>query len=207
MKTQDDVARECNLANHGWYGRVKRCLDLFLAIVSAIVLGPAMLIIALAIRLDSPGAAIYRQKRVGACGRLFIIYKFRTMKTGTPTMATADMQHRASIPFTRLGPLLRKISLDELPQIFNIIRGDMSFVGPRPALPSQEDVNSLRKQFGVDSLRPGITGLAQVMGRDELDAETKVGYDCDYCKRLSLWNDLKIVWLTIGAVMSARGNK
>lgn len=189
------------------YQAVKRVIDLVLAVTLLAVLWPLLLVLALVIRLDSPGPAIYRQERVGTLGRLFTFYKFRTMRIGTPVLSTAEMQAQQVKPYTRLGPFLRRTSLDELPQLFNIIKGEMSFVGPRPALPSQHDVNALRKARGVEAVRPGITGLAQARGRDDLDVETKVNYDAEYCRNIGLLFDVRIVLETIGAVVSARGNK
>jgi len=189
------------------YPETKAALDKIAGGVLLVLLSPLFLLLFALIGFDSRGSAIYRQKRVGRCGRLFTILKFRTMKTGTPTLSTEEMQRQASKPFTRLGPLLRKTNLDELPQLFNILRGEMSFIGPRPALPSQTDVNTLREELGADAVRPGITGLAQVMGRDDLDTPTKVGYDAEYCRRLSFGFDLLILLRTLGAVLSARGNK
>lgn len=189
------------------YQVAKRVIDLMLAILLLPFVGPLMLALAILIRLDSAGPAIYRQDRVGAFGSVFTFYKFRTMYVGTPVLSTAEMQERQIKPYTRIGPFLRKTSLDELPQLFNIIKGEMSFVGPRPALPSQVDVNALRKQHGVDAVRPGITGLAQARGRDDLDVATKVSYDAEYCRNMSLLFDVKIVLETVGAVVTARGNK
>lgn len=191
----------------GMYRTLKTAVDLSAAAVMLVILGPLLLLVALLIRLDSAGPAIYRQRRVGRSGKPFTMYKFRTMKVGTPVLSTAEMQHQAAVPFTRLGPILRKTNIDELPQLINILKGEMSFIGPRPALPSQTDVVSLRTQSGADCVRPGITGLAQVMGRDDLDVETKVGYDTEYCRDLGLLADLSILLKTFGAVVSARGNK
>lgn len=189
------------------YHSLKLGLDYGLALVLLPLLLPLLCLLTVLIRLDSRGAALYRQTRVGQRGRLFTIYKFRTMKTGTPTLSTAEMQRQNYSPFTRLGPWLRKSNLDELPQLFNILRGEMSFIGPRPALPSQTDVNTLRAAQGADAARPGITGLAQVMGRDDLLTPVKVGHDAQYCRRMSFQLDLNILWRTIGAVLSGRGNK
>jgi len=191
----------------GIYPPIKRAIDLMGAVVLLILLSPLLALVAIVVRLDSPGPAIYRQERVGRRGSRFTMLKFRTMKVGTPVLSTAEMQRRPEIPFTRIGPLLRKTNIDELPQLVNIIRGEMSFIGPRPALPSQTDVVTLREQSGADVLRPGITGLAQVMGRDDLEVPTKVGYDTEYCRRLSLALDLKILLLTFAAIISGRGNK
>lgn len=207
MKDEMNVVLSRGIARTGLYLYVKRILDLCFAIVVTLAISPVLLLLALAIRLDSSGSAIYRQLRVGVNGKKFVIYKFRTMKIGTPELSTADMQVQPIKPYTRLGPLLRKTSLDELPQLFNVIRGDMSFVGPRPALLSQENVNSLRSKYRVDSLRPGITGLAQVMGRDDLDPETKVNYDRKYAENISFLTDIKILMMTASEVISARGNR
>lgn len=189
------------------YTKTKSVIDVVAALVMLIILSPVLLIVALAVRLDSPGPAIYRQTRAGRFGKSFTMYKFRTMKVGAPVLSTADMQSLNRIPFTRLGPFLRKTNLDELPQLFNIIKGQMSFIGPRPALPTQTDVVGLRLECGADGVRPGITGLAQVMGRDDLDVITKVRYDDEYCRRLSFVFDAKVLFLTLGVVLSARGNK
>jgi len=191
---------------------VKRLIDVIGAAVLLVIFAPLLVFVAAAIRLDSSGPAIYRQKRVGRFGKHFVMLKFRTMKVGTPTLSTAEMQQwlkagRAANPYTRIGPILRKTNLDELPQLWNVLRGEMSFIGPRPALPSQEDVVNLRENLGVHSVRPGITGLAQVMGRDDLDVETKVNYDAKYCRELSFISDLSILFRTFGAVLSGRGNK
>jgi len=189
------------------YNPVKQILDRLFALILLVFFAPLMFVISALIRLDSPGEALYKQKRIGRYGKEFTIYKFRTMRTGTPVLPTDQMQMNEYIPITKIGSILRKTSIDELPQLINILKGEMSFIGPRPALPSQTDVNTLRAQLGVDTAIPGITGLAQVMGRDDLDNETKVKYDADYCREMSLGFDLKILTLTFNAVKSSRGNK
>ena len=189
------------------YLRLKSTLDWLLALILLIVLAPIMLFIALLIRLDSRGPACYRQQRVGQGKQPFTILKFRTMRSDTPDLSTEEMQRRGLNPVTRVGKVLRKTSLDELPQLLNILRGEMSFIGPRPALPSQVDVNTRRELFGVHQVRPGITGLAQVMGRDDLDTDTKVNYDADYCRRMSLWFDARLIIMTFAAIISSHGNK
>lgn len=203
-RCSDPAARVC--APKG-YALVKRILDLVFAVALLVLLSPLLVLIALLIRLDSSGPAIYSQQRVGAWGRLFTFYKFRTMKTGTPVLSTAELQQRQLKPYTRIGPFLRKTSLDELPQLINVIKGEMSFVGPRPALPTQNDVNTLRERCGIQGFKPGITGLAQARGRDDLDAETKVNYDLEYCRNISFLMDARVIAETITAVLSARGNK
>lgn len=189
------------------YCLVKNVLDFLMASIMLIVLSPLLVLIAILIRLDSRGPALYQQVRVGTFGKLFTIYKFRTMEVGAPVLSTEDMQYQKVIPITRVGALLRKTSLDELPQLINIIKGEMSFIGPRPSLPTQTDVNELRVQMNAQCARPGITGLAQVAGRDELDAPTKVGYDAEYCRNLSMGFDIKILIRTFVVVVSGRGNK
>jgi len=195
------------LSPHRRYRRVKRALDLVASVLGLVVTAPLFAVIVAAIRLDSRGPAIYRQVRMGAKGKLFTIFKFRTMKIETPVLSTEEMQKQGYDPYTRLGRPLRKTSLDELPQLWNILKGEMSFIGPRPALPSQADVLALREEAGVTPALPGITGLAQVRGRDDLDNPTKVAYDAEYCRHLSFLEDLKIVCLTFSALFSARGNK
>lgn len=189
------------------YEPLKLALDWLLAFCLFLMLWPVLLLLCLVVRLESPGAAIYRQVRVGKGGRNFTIYKLRSMKTGTPTLSTEEMVRQNYSPYTRIGPLLRKSSLDEIPQLFNILKGEMSFVGPRPALPSQQDVNELREARGVHAVRPGITGLAQVRGRDDLDTETKVGYDAEYCRTMSPLTDLRIALQTVAVIFTGRGNK
>lgn len=189
------------------YHHIKAGLDFVAALLMIVALSPILVVTAVLIRLDSRGPAIYRQSRMGTSGRQFTIYKFRTMMTGTPSLSTEEMQQQGRLPLTRLGHILRKTSIDELPQLFNIIKGEMSFIGPRPSLPTQADVNTLRAEMGAEWTKRGITGLAQVMGRDDLDVETKVGYDAEYCRKMSLKFDIKVMILTIGTVLSSRGNK
>lgn len=189
------------------YQPLKHTLDHLAASVLMIPLLPILALVAVAIRLESRGPALYKQTRVGQFGRPFTIYKFRSMKIDTPTLSTEEMQRQNFDPFTKIGPFLRKSNLDELPQIFNILKGEMSFIGPRPALPSQHDVNELRREMNVEMARPGVTGLAQVRGRDDLDTITKVGCDAQYCRTMSLIIDTGIIFYTIGAVLTGRGNK
>lgn len=189
------------------YQKLKTNFDMCMSGILMIVLSPVLLMLVVLICLESPGSAIYRQKRVGRQGRLFTIYKFRSMRRDAPLLSTEDMELQVKKPFTRLGLMLRKTNLDELPQLFNILQGDMSFIGPRPALPTQVDVNTRREELGADAVKPGITGLAQVMGRDDLDTETKVQYDAEYARNLSLLEDFQILVRTLGVVFTGRGNK
>jgi len=189
------------------YASVKAALDHAAAAALLVALLPLLALIVLMIRLDSPGPAVYRQRRVGRGGRVFTIYKFRTMAVDAPLLSTEVMQRQGRSPLTRLGPFLRKTSLDELPQLVNILKGEMSFIGPRPALPSQADLNGLREHLGVHRLLPGLTGLAQVLGRDDLDTSTKVACDARYCRELGFALDLRILGQTFAALWTGRGNK
>jgi O-antigen biosynthesis protein WbqP len=174
---------------------MKRLFDLALAIVAATALALPIALVWLAVRLTSKGPALYWSDRVGQGNRIFRMPKFRSMRVGTPAVAT----HLLSDPkvyLTPIGSFLRKSSLDELPQLWSILRGDMSFVGPRPALFNQDDLVALRTEFGVDQLLPGLTGWAQVNGRDELPIPQKVELDVEYMQCRSLWFDVRILWLT-----------
>jgi O-antigen biosynthesis protein WbqP len=178
--------------------------DILLALVLGILLLPAMAIIAVAIRLTSPGPAIYWSRRVGRNNRLFWMPKFRTMYVGAPEVATHLLiESRKWI--TPVGRWLRKTSLDELPQLWSILVGDMSFVGPRPALFNQHDLIQLRTQAGVHTLRPGLTGWAQIHGRDELSVPMKVVLDTFYLQNRSFWLDLYILVTTAAKVVRGEG--
>jgi O-antigen biosynthesis protein WbqP len=182
----------------------KRLTDLLLTIGALTFLAPVFLFIAIIIKLDSPGPVFFRQKRVGQNGHLFEIYKFRTMHTGTPDLPTDQMLKLPS-PITKVGKFLRKTSLDELPQLINVIKGEMALVGPRPALYNQVELTEKRLARGVLRFLPGITGWAQVNGRDELPDDTKVDFDVWYCNNWNYALDWKIVWATFFTVSSARG--
>ncbi len=174
------------------------------AVLLLALLSPVILAVALAVRLTSPGPAIFRTQRVGRDNQLFSMLKFRTMRTDTPQVAT----HLMSDPrrfLTPMGGFLRKTSLDELPQLLNVLRGEMSLVGPRPALFNQHDLVALRSQKGVQALVPGITGWAQVNGRDDLPIPVKVDYDAYYLRHRSLLFDLRILLLTAGKAFGGHG--
>ena len=185
----------------------KRALDLLLCVPALIILFPVLLVIAVAIRLDSPGDSLFRQDRVGQGGRTFNLLKFRSMRTGTPELSTADMSKQSVRHITRLGGMLRRFSLDELPQLLNVLRGDMSLVGPRPALPSQTYLNEQRRQSGVEAALPGITGWAQINGRDDLSDDEKVAHDAYYVRNCSLGLDIIILIRTFLPVLKGQGNK
>lgn len=174
---------------------MKRIFDLMLAVLTGIVLLLPVLLLALLVRLTSPGPALYWSDRVGRHNRIFKMPKFRSMQIGTPAVATHLLSHPDSY-LTPIGSFLRKSSLDELPQLWSIIKGDMSFVGPRPALFNQNDLIELRTRSGVHELLPGLTGWAQINGRDELPIPQKVALDVEYLHRKSFWMDLKIIFLT-----------
>lgn len=182
---------------------MKRLFDLFLALAATVLLALPILLVAILVRLTSPGPALYWSDRVGAHNRIFRMPKFRTMRIGTPAVAT----HLLSDPdawLTPIGGFLRRSSLDELPQLWSILIGDMSFVGPRPALFNQDDLVALRTERGVERLVPGLTGWAQVNGRDDLPIPVKVEFDAEYQRRQSFWFDMRILWLT--AVKVVRGD-
>jgi len=187
-----------------WYPLLKRMGDSSLsAIIGAVLLLP-MALIALLVRLTSPGPALYWSDRIGRDGRVFRMPKFRSMRTDTPPMATHLMTDPDQF-LTPIGKFLRKTSLDELPQLWCILKGEMGFVGPRPALFNQDDLIALRTESGVDALVPGLTGWAQVNGRDELPIPEKVGLDREYLDRRSIAFDLAILWLTAVNVLSRKG--
>lgn len=183
---------------------MKRAFDLVLAVMAAAVLAIPVLLVALAVRLTSPGPALYWSDRVGRGNRIFKMPKFRSMRVGTPAVATHLLADARS-HLTPIGSFLRKSSLDELPQLWSILVGDMSFVGPRPALFNQHDLIALRAEHGVHELVPGLTGWAQVNGRDELPIPDKVKLDVEYLQRQSLWFDIRILWLTFVKVLRRDG--
>lgn len=183
---------------------MKRLFDLTLALFAGLVLLVPILFVALAVRLTSRGPALYWSDRVGRHNRIFRMPKFRTMRVDTPAVATHLLKEPGKY-LTPIGPFLRKSSLDELPQLWSILRGDMSFVGPRPALFNQDDLVALRTQLGVHELVPGLTGWAQVNGRDELPIPQKVALDAEYIKKQSLGFDLRILFMTLAKVLRRDG--
>ena len=183
---------------------MKRVFDLTLALCAAMILTLPIALVAVAVRLTSPGPALYWSNRVGRNNKIFRMPKFRSMRVGTPAVAT----HLLTDPkahLTPIGSFLRKSSLDELPQLWSILTGDMSFVGPRPALFNQNDLIALRTECGVHQLVPGLTGWAQVNGRDELPIQKKVALDAEYLKNKCFWLDIKILWLTFIKVLRSDG--
>ena len=183
---------------------MKRIFDLFAGVILLLSLVTILLFIVIAIRLTSKGPSLYWSDRVGKNNKIFKMPKFRSMLIDTPDVAT----HLLDNPDACLSPIggfLRRSSLDELPQLFSVLKGDMSFVGPRPALYNQDDLIALRTEKGVDKLLPGITGWAQVNGRDELSIPDKVALDAEYLNRQSFWFDIKILWMTFLKVVKRDG--
>ena len=183
---------------------MKRAVDIVIALMGLVVLSPLLAGLAIAVRRDSPGPALHWSRRVGRDNVIFRMPKYRTMRTGAPNVAT----HLLAEPdqwITPLGRFLRRTSLDELPQLWSVLKGDMSLVGPRPALFNQDDLVALRTARGVHRLRPGVTGWAQVNGRDELPIPQKVKLDVEYLQRRSLAFDIRILAATAKAALSGRG--
>jgi len=183
---------------------MKRVFDIFLGCLAALILFVPVLLVAMAVRLTSKGPVLYRSDRVGRNNVIFKMPKFRSMRVGTPAVATHLLADARS-HLTPIGSFLRKSSLDELPQLWSILLGDMSFVGPRPALFNQQDLIALRTKLGVHVLVPGLTGWAQVNGRDELPIPEKVKLDVAYLQRQSLWFDVRILWMTFVKVLKRDG--
>lgn len=178
----------------------KRALDLGLALAASMILAVPLLLLACLVKLTSRGPALYWSERVGRRNRIFKMPKFRSMRLGTPALATHLLTNPKAY-LTPIGGFLRRSSLDELPQIWSILRGDMSFVGPRPALFNQHDLTELRTQSGIDHLVPGLTGWAQINGRDDLPIPDKVALDLEYMQRRSFLFDIKILTLTFFRVL------
>ncbi len=183
---------------------MKRVVDLFLVLAAVVALALPLLLVALLVRLTSPGPALYWSDRVGRKNKIFQMPKFRSMRVGTPAVATHLLANPASY-LTPIGSFLRKSSLDELPQLWSILVGDMSFVGPRPALFNQADLIEQRTALGVHLLVPGLTGWAQVNGRDELPISQKVALDAYYAQHQSVVLDLSVIWMTVLKVLRRDG--
>ena len=189
------------------YRYFKRFLDIVLSAAGLLVLSPILLKIADAIKLDSKGPVLFKQKRVAKGKEHFQILKFRTMYADVPKDVPTHLLADPESKITKIGRFLRKSSLDELPQIWNILVGEMSIIGPRPALWNQFDLIAERDKYGANDVRPGLTGLAQVMGRDELPIEVKAKYDGEYAQNVTFANDVKIFFKTITSVLGAKGVK
>ncbi len=187
------------------YLKIKRLLDFILALIGMIVLCPLFLILAVVIKTDSKGPVFFKQKRIGKNKRYFYILKFRTMRTDTPKDMPTHMLQGANSFITKSGKFLRKTSLDELPQIINILKGEMAIIGPRPALWNQYDLIDERDKYGANDIMPGLTGWAQINGRDELPISVKAKLDGEYAEKLSFAFDVKVFFKTIGSVLKRDG--
>ena len=183
---------------------MKRAFDLFISLTALIIFIVPMILIALLIKINSAGPAFYWSDRVGRNNKIFKMPKFRSMKLNTPSVATHLLEEHERY-LTKIGVWLRKLSLDELPQLFSILKGDMSIVGPRPALFNQSDLIEMRTSYGVHELTPGLTGWAQINGRDELPIVEKVKYDYEYLLNKSFKEDIKILWMTLKKVILKEG--
>ncbi len=187
------------------YFLIKRIMDIILSGGAIIVLSPVLLVISVVIKLDSKGPVLFKQKRVGKNKKLFEIWKFRSMYTETPKNLPTHMLNNPNAYITKVGKFLRRTSFDELPQIFNIFRGQMSIIGPRPALWNQDDLVAERDKYGANDITPGLTGWAQINGRDELEIPVKARLDGEYVEKMGLYMDLKCFFGTIGSVLSFDG--
>ena len=183
----------------------KRLIDIILSGVGIIVLSPVLLVLVIAIKLDSPGPIFFKQKRVGLHKKHFHILKFRTMRIDTPKDTPTHLLENPEQYITKVGGFLRKTSLDELPQIFNIFFGQMSVIGPRPALWNQDDLYAERAKYGANAVKPGLTGWAQINGRDELPIDVKAKLDGEYVEKMSFWFDVKCFFGTIVSVLKHDG--
>ncbi|MEE0443561.1 MAG: sugar transferase, partial [Acutalibacteraceae bacterium] len=179
---------------------MKRVLDFLISLFALIILSPLFLIVSVGVLISDGSPVFFRQKRVGKNNELFEIYKFRTMKRGTENVASNDLSD-ADVKITRFGKILRATSIDELPQLLNILNGSMSLIGPRPLIPEETRIRELREKYNVYSVRPGITGWAQVNGRDNVSAEKKALLDKEYVEKQSLMLDIKIFFMTIHQVL------
>ena len=184
---------------------IKRLIDLILSLIGLIILSPVLIIISILIKIDSKGPVFFKQKRVGIHKKLFNIYKFRTMYIDTPKDMPTHLLNNPEAYITKVGRFLRKTSLDELPQLINIIKGEMAVIGPRPALYNQEDLIELRDRYKANDIRPGLTGWAQIHGRDELEIEEKAKLDGYYTEHISFLLDIKCFFLTIASVLKHEG--
>lgn len=184
---------------------IKRVVSVILALAAIIALGWLMVLLCIAIKLDSPGPVLFRQKRVGLHKKYFNILKFRTMRIDTPKDVPTHLLEDPEQYITRVGKFLRKTSLDELPQLFNILLGDMAFIGPRPALWKQFDLIEERERYGANDVRPGLSGWAQINGRDSLEIPDKARYDGEYVEKMSIGFDLKCLFGTVKVVLNNSG--
>lgn len=187
------------------YVYIKRIIDFILSLVALIILSPLFLILALWIKLDSKGPVFFKQKRIGVNRTFFQIYKFRTMLAETPDDMPTHLLENPDVFITKSGKFLRKTSLDELPQLINILKGEMAVIGPRPALWNQDDLADERDKYGVNGVLPGLTGWAQINGRDELPIDVKAQLDGEYIEKMGFWFDLKCFFGTFISILKSDG--
>lgn len=187
------------------YCKVKRILDTVLAFCGLVVLLIPFAVIALVIYCDDPGEVMFKQYRIGRNGRRFKLYKFRTMKMDTPKYLSTSEVMDPKAYITRVGHFLRRSSLDELPQLINVVKGDMSLVGPRPLISDEYEIHAMRMRFGVYSVRPGVTGMAQIHGRDLVSPADKVRWDVKYIQEFGFWTDVKILFATVPKIFHSEG--
>ena len=200
-----DLSNVANKAS-ALYSISKRTMDIVSSLVGLILLSPLFLLVAILIKLDSKGPIIFKQIRIGKNSKPFYIYKFRSMKTDAPNLSTEEFINASDFT-TKVGKFIRKTSIDELPQLVNILKGDMSIVGPRPVIEREVRLLEIRKECNVDSILPGITGLAQINGRDNIDDYEKVKYDFEYLSKRNLVLDIKIIINTVLKVAKSEGIK
>lgn len=187
------------------YGSIKRGIDFFIALLALLILSPFFLVLVIAIKAESSGPVFFKQKRVGIYKKHFMIYKFRTMRTDTPKDVPTHLLENPEQYITKTGRFLRKTSLDELPQLLNILKGDMAIVGPRPALWNQYDLIAERDKYKANDVLPGLTGWAQINGRDELEIPIKARLDGEYVEKMSFLFDLKCIFGTVFSVLKSDG--
>ena len=200
-----DLSNVANKAS-ALYSISKRTMDIVSSLVGLILLSPLFLLVAILIKLDSKGPIIFKQIRIGKNSKPFYIYKFRSMKIDAPNLSTEEFINGSDFT-TKVGKFIRKTSIDELPQLVNILKGDMSIVGPRPVIEREVRLLEIRKECNVDSILPGITGLAQINGRDNIDDYEKVKYDFEYLSKRNLVLDIKIIINTVLKVAKSEGIK
>ena len=188
-----------------FYIKVKGIADVLVAVILLIFLFPVFIVFSIIVKIESKGPILFKQERIGKNKKSFKIYKFRTMRTDTPKDMPTHMLRNAEMYITKSGKFMRKTSIDELPQLINIIKGDMSFIGPRPALWNQDDLIEERDKYGANDIKPGLTGLAQISGRDELEIPVKASFDGEYVQKMSFWFDIKIFFKTIIKVFKHDG--
>lgn len=191
-------------AKHPYHG-VKRLMDIVLSAAGLVILLIPFLLVAVIIYIDDPGNILFRQDRIGRAGKPFRMIKFRSMKMNTPHYLSAMDLDDPDQYSTRVGRILRRLSIDELPQLLNVLRGDMSLVGPRPLIPNEQEIHEMRMRLGVYSIRPGVTGLAQINGREALGPAEKVRWDVCYLAHFGLWTDIRILFATIPALFRVSG--